>query len=160
MKIRPIEEKDWTMLKNIVHAQEHFRPAEIRVALEIIDFVLKQQSEEDYIIRVVEGEDHEIMGYVCYGKAPLTDAVYDLYWIIVHPAYQNQGAGSLLLDSAQRDLKRRQARLLLIETSSLPAYAKPRAFYSKHGFQEIARIKDYYEQGDDKIIFGKFFNSQ
>lgn len=160
MRIRPVEEKDWKILKNIVHAQDHFRQAEIRVALEIISFVLKQQSEEDYIIRVVEREDYEILGYICYGKAPLTDAVYDLYWIIVHPAYQNQGAGSLLLDYAQRDLKRRQARLLLIETSSLPAYAKPRAFYSKHGFQEIARIKDYYEKGDDKIIFGKFFNYQ
>ncbi|MGB9698381.1 MAG: GNAT family N-acetyltransferase [Thermodesulfobacteriota bacterium] len=160
MKIRPIAEKDWTTLKNIVQAQEHFRPAEIRVALEIIDYALKQQREEDYIIRLVEGEDHEVLGYVCYGKAPLTDAVYDLYWIIVHPAYQNQGAGSFLLNYAQQDLRRRQARLLLIETSSLPAYAKPRAFYAKHGFQEIARIKDYYEQGDDKIIFGKVLNSQ
>ncbi|MGQ9693507.1 MAG: GNAT family N-acetyltransferase [Thermodesulfobacteriota bacterium] len=160
MRIRPLEKNDWTMLKNIVQAQGHFRPAEIRVALEIIDLALKLQNEEDYIIQVVEGEEHEIWGYVCYGKAPLTDAVYDLYWIIVHPAYQNQGAGSLLLDFAERDLKRRQARLLLIETSSLPAYAKPRAFYAKHGFREIARIKHYYEPGDDKIIFGKFFNSQ
>lgn len=160
MRIRPIQEKDWPRLKNIVQAQDHFRSAEIRVALEIIDFALKQQSEEDYIIRLVEGEEDEILGYVCYGKAPLTDAVYDLYWIIIHPAYQNQGAGSLLLNYTEQDLKRRQARLLLIETSSLPAYAKPRAFYSKHGFREIARIKDYYEQGDDKIIFGKFFNYQ
>lgn len=160
MRIRPIQGKDWKALKNIVHAQDHFRPTEILVALEIIDLALKQQNEEDYIIRLVEGEEHEILGYVCYGKAPLTDAVYDLYWIIVHPAYQNQGVGSFLLNYAQQDLKRRQARLLLIETSSLLAYAKPRAFYSKHGFQEIARIKDYYEKGDDKIIFAKFFNYQ
>ncbi len=159
MKIRPLEEKDWTAVKNIVKAQNHFRPAEIRVALEIVDLALKQPNEEDYVIRLVEGGDGEVLGYICYGKAPLTDAVYDLYWIVVHPVYQNQGAGSLLLNYAQQDLKRRQARLLLIETSSLPAYAKPRAFYTKNGFQEIARIKDYYEKGDDKIIFGKVLSS-
>lgn len=158
MKIRPLEEKDRPVLRKIIKAQEHFRPAEIRVALEIIDLALKQREEEDYIIRLVEGEDQEVWGYICYGKAPLTDAVYDLYWIVVHPAYQNQGAGSLLLNYLHQDLHRRRARLLLIETSSLPAYTQPRAFYGKHGFQEIARVKDYYAEGDDKIIFGKVLN--
>lgn len=155
MKIRSLDEKDRPILRNIIKAQEHFRPAEIKVALEIIDFALKQREEEDYIIRLVENDDQEVLGYICYGKAPLTDAVYDLYWIVVHPAYQNQGAGSFLLNFLLQDLKRRQARLLLIETSSLPSYRQPRAFYRKHGFQEIARIKDYYAPGDDKIIFGK-----
>lgn len=156
MKIRKMVERDKSILKKIIKAQEHFRLAEIQVAQEIIDLALKQTAEEDYIIRLVEGDDEEVMGYICYGKAPLTDAVYDLYWIVVHPAFQNQGAGSFLLDYAQQDLRRRGARLLLVETSSLPAYAHPRGFYQKHGFQEIARVKDYYSPGDDKIIFGKF----
>jgi len=155
MKIRPLEDRDRPALKTILKAQEHFRSLEVQVALELIDLALGQASEGDYLVGVAEGAEGEILGYICYGKAPLTDAVYDLYWIVVHPAFGNQGTGSLLLKHAERDLQRRQARLVLIETSSLPAYEIPRAFYQKHGYKEIARVRDYYAPGDHKLIFGK-----
>lgn len=155
MKIRKIQPRDRAELKTLLRAQEHFRPEEVRVALELIDIVLLHPGQEDYIVRCAEGVDGEILGYICYGKAPLTDAVYDLYWIVVHPASWNQGMGSSLLRQAEEDLIRRQARLLLIETSSLPSYEAPRAFYRKNGYQEQARVLDYYSQGDHKLIFGK-----
>ncbi len=155
MKIRGIEKGDRPVLKTILQAQKHFKPKEIKVALEIIDLALMQPDRGDYLIYVAEEGEEDILGYICYGKAPLTDAVYDLYWIVVHPAYWHQGAGALLLRFAEKDLKVRQARLLLIETSSLPPYDPPRLFYQKHEYQELARVKDYYAVGDDKIIFGK-----
>ena len=155
MKIRRITKKDRPALKTILQAQKHFKLSEIEIALEIIDVALTQLNQGDYSIRIAEEEDGEILGYVCYGKAPLTDAVYDLYWIVVHPVFWNQGAGTFLLRDAEKDLTRRQARLLLIETSSLPPYESPRAFYLKHGYKEIARVADYYAVGDHKLIFGK-----
>ena len=155
MKTRRIEKKDRPALKTILQAQKHFKLSEIQVALEIIDLALTQPNQDDYSIRVAEGEDGEILGYVCYGKAPLTDAVYDLYWIVVHPVFWNQGTGTFLLRYAEKDMRRRQARLLLIETSSLPPYESPRAFYLKHGYKEMARVMDYYAVGDHKLIFGK-----
>jgi hypothetical protein len=48
-----------------------------------------------------------------------------------------------------------KARLLLIETSSRPAYQIPGAFYGKRGYKEQARILDYYAVGDHKLIFSK-----
>jgi ribosomal protein S18 acetylase RimI-like enzyme len=155
MKIHGIKKKDRPALKTILQAQEHFKLSEIQVALEIIDLALTQPNQSDYSIRVAEGEEGEILGYICYGKAPLTDAVYDLYWIVVHPVFWNQGTGTFLLRYAEKDLRHRQARLLLIETSSLPSYASPRAFYLKHGYKEMARVTDYYAVGDHKLIFGK-----
>jgi ribosomal protein S18 acetylase RimI-like enzyme len=121
----------------------------------LIDIVLDHPDQEDYIVRCAEGTEGEILGYICYGKAPLTDAVYDLYWIVVHPASWNQGTGSSLLRQAEGDMTRRGARLVLIETSSTPPYERPRAFYRKHGYQEQARILDYYSGGDHKLILGK-----
>ncbi|MDI6753540.1 MAG: GNAT family N-acetyltransferase [Thermodesulfobacteriota bacterium] len=155
MKIRGIEKKDRPALKTILKAQEHFRPAEVQVALELIDIALTKPDQQDYIIGLAEGDDGEILGYICYGKAPMTDAVYDLYWIVVHPAFWNQGTGTFLLRHAEKDLMRRQARLILIETSSLPPFASPRAFYQKHDYRELARVTDYYAAGDHKLIFGK-----
>jgi len=155
MKIRGIKKRDRPLLKTILQAQKHFKPSEVIVALEIIDLALMQPDQGDYTIYVAEGEEGEILGYLCYGKAPLTDAVYDLYWIVVHPVFWNQGTGTLLLRYAEKDLKGRQARLLLIETSSLPSYENPRLFYSKHQYKEWAKVKDYYAVGDHKLIFGK-----
>jgi len=155
MKIRGIEKRDRPGLKVILEAQKHFRPVEVQVALELIDIALTQPGQEDYIIRVAEGEDGQILGYVCYGKAPLTDAVYDLYWIVVNPASWNRGTGTSLLRQAEEELRRRKARLLLIETSSQSSYEAPRAFYAKNGFEEQARVLDYYGIGDHKLILGK-----
>ncbi len=156
--IRGIEKRDRPALKTILQAQKHFKPAEIRVALEIIDLALTQSNQSDYSMGIAEGEGGDIQGYICYGKAPLTDAVYDLYWIVVHPEFWNQGTGASLLRYAEKDVKGRQARLFLIETSSLPAYEIPRLFYLKHQYKELATVKDYYAVGDHKIIFGKILN--
>lgn len=159
MRIRKIQPADRSDLKNILRSQEHFRPEEIRVALELIDISLSQPGQEDYLLRCAEGTNGEIQGYVCYGKAPLTDAVYDIYWIVVHPSSWRQGTGSALLRIAEEDMLRLRARLVLVETSSSPSYEIPRAFYQKHGYREQARVPDYYSLGDHKIILGKTLNS-
>lgn len=155
MKIRRIEKKDRPRLEAILKAQGHFRPVEIEVALELIDIVLAQPGQEEYIIHCAEGDEGGVLGYICYGKASLADAVYDLYWIVVHPVCQNRGIGTSLLRHAEEELMRRQARLLLVETSSLSQYESPRAFYRKHGYNEWAKVPDYYAPGDHKLIFGK-----
>ncbi len=154
-RIRPLVRRDRPRLGALLKAQTHFRPLEVQIALELIDIGLSQPGQEDYLLYCAEDGQGEVCGYVCYGKAPLTDAVYDLYWIVVHPHSWNQGMGTALLLHAEEDLIRREARLLLIETSSLPSYAIPRAFYRKHGYREQARISDYYALGDHKLIFGK-----
>ncbi len=155
MKIRKIHPPDRVELKALLRAQTHFHPEEFQVALELIDIALTHPSEEEYMVLCAEGREGEVRGYICFGKAPLTDGVYDLYWVVVHPAFWNQGIGSSLLFQAEEELRQRQARLLLIETSSAPPYEAPRAFYRKRGYAELARVLDYYRPGDHKIIFGK-----
>lgn len=155
MRIRAIERGDRPHLLAILKAQRHFKPQEITVALELIDITIEQAGQEDYRILCLETSEGGVQGYVCYGKAPLTDAVYDIYWIVVHPSSWNRGIGSALLRKAEEEMRDRQARLLLIETSSLAPYAAPRAFYQRHGFEEISRVPNYYALGEDKLIYGK-----
>jgi len=158
LRIRRIEKRDRRRLEAILKAQEHFKAEEVQVALELIDIGLTQSGQEDYTIRIAEGVEGQVLGYICYGQAPLTDAVYDIYWIVVHPASWNRGTGTSLLHQAEEEMKRQKARLLLIETSSRPPYEIPQAFYRKHGYEERARILDYYAVGDHKLIFGKVLN--
>ena len=42
--------------------------------------------------------------------------------------------------------------MLLVETESTPEYARACRFYEREGFVEVARLRDYYRPGADKII--------
>ena len=43
----------------------------------------------------------------------------------------------------------------LVETSGLPEFERARAFYRKCGYEEEARIREFYNAGEDKIVFRK-----
>lgn len=86
---------------------------------------------------------------------PMTDGTWNLLLIAVHPGCHGQGIGRQLMAHAERTLAARGARLLLVETSGLPDFARTRRFYSALGYRREARIRDFYRAGEDKIVFAK-----
>ena len=60
-----------------------------------------------------------------------------------------------MLRRVEEDLRAGGGRLLLVETSALPQYDRTRAFYVKCGYEEEARIRDYWAEGDDLVVFRK-----
>ena len=89
---------------------------------------------------------------------PFADRLWNLYFIAVDPDAHGRGLGSRLLAHVEdrlRGLGEEQARVLLVETSSTAQYADTRAFYAARGFDEEARIREYYGPGDDKVVFWK-----
>ena len=42
-----------------------------------------------------------------------------------------------------------------METSSTPAYDGARGFYRRNGYDEEARVRDYWTAGDDLVLFRK-----
>lgn len=84
-----------------------------------------------------------------------TDGTWNLLLIAVRRDRQGEGLAALLTRSVERRLADRGARILLIETSSLPAFARPRAIYGHLGYAEEARIRGFYARGEDKVIFRK-----
>jgi ribosomal protein S18 acetylase RimI-like enzyme len=131
-----------------------FRPAEIVIALEVIDSYLAT-PDRDYFALGAFTLGGELVGYVCYGPTPCTIGTYDLYWIAVAPAAQNGGVGTQLLQEVERRLARADARLVIIETSSQPSYERTRQFYLRRGYEVAARVQDFYADGDDRVIFAK-----
>jgi ribosomal protein S18 acetylase RimI-like enzyme len=85
----------------------------------------------------------------------LTQGTYDLYWIAVDPAAQGHGIGHALLAGVEAEVQARGGRLLLIETSSTPAYASARRLYETSGYRCEAIIHDFYAPGDNLLIFSK-----
>ncbi|MEA2163250.1 MAG: hypothetical protein QOK37_1377 [Thermoanaerobaculia bacterium] len=159
MKIRPAESRDRARIHEILIATARFTDVEIRDAMELVDNAENEREKGEYIVHVLEepaaGPKRMIQGYVCYGRTPLTDGVFDLYWIAVDPKQQGQGIGQLLLRFVENEVRRQRGRMLLIETSSKESYAPTVRFYERSGYEEISRIKDFYRIEDDKVVYCK-----
>ncbi|MDZ7343776.1 MAG: GNAT family N-acetyltransferase [candidate division KSB1 bacterium] len=122
--------------------------------MELIDTYLNVAGQKDYLIDCAVDATDRPLGYVCYGPTPLTDGTYDLYWIAVDPEAHRCGVGSRLLEHVERAVLP-SGRLLLIETSSLPKNEAARRFYWRHLYREVARVPDFYTDGDDRVIYAK-----
>ena len=157
--IAPIEQHHRDAIEQLLIATRVFRTDEIKVALEVIDsyFIL---PEEDYTALGAFTLGGELLGYVCYGPTPCTVGTWDLYWIAVSPASQGTGVGTRLLQEVERRLALKDARLVIIETSSLPHYTATRRFYEQRGYEVVARVPEFYAPGDDRLIFAKRIHSR
>ena len=155
MNLRALRADDRDELRRILEETRAFSPAEIKVALELIDYALGRPEQTDYYFHCVEDGEGRLGGYMCYGEVPLSDRCWDLYWIAVDPAAQSRGLGAGMVRFMEEDLRERRARKIFIETGGKTSYGATRRFYEKMGYAEIARLPDFFAAGDDKVIFGK-----
>lgn len=155
MSIRQFGKADREKVIDLVQRTNVFSEEEIEVAGELLDIVINEPNQNDYIV-YVSCEESVVTGYFCIGQTPLTDGTYDLYWIAVDPGHQGKGIGKRLLEYAEGLVKERGGRLVVAETSSTEKYRSTRLFYQHSGYAEVTRIRDYYRQGDDIVIYGKY----
>ncbi|MDQ3280919.1 MAG: GNAT family N-acetyltransferase [Acidobacteriota bacterium] len=153
--IRPATTRDRSTIRDILVATGRFTPQQIGWAMELVDLALRQPDRSEYLAYVFEDDQKTIHGYALYGPTPMTEGVYDLYWIAVDPQWQRHGDGQLLLYFVENEVRQRGGRMLLIETSSKRSYAPTIRFYERAGYHEISRIKDFYRIEDDKLVFCK-----
>jgi ribosomal protein S18 acetylase RimI-like enzyme len=156
-RIRPLEPSDRPFIEKMVISTGNFNDVEIATALELVDEALDQGEESGHLFALMESGEKQrvVQGYACYGPVPLTQGVYDLYWIVVDPASQGKGFGSHLLGYVERDALSRGGRMILIETSGQEAYGATVRFYEHSGYHLAARIRNFYRVGNDKLIFQK-----
>ncbi len=145
---------DIDAIRKMVTEAGVFSPEEIDVAAELAEDRLSSGVQSHYHFFVAE-HDGTLIGYTCFGRVPLTDERYDLYWIITDPKAQRQGIASELMMETEEEIRRLGGKALYAETSSRAVYLPAHRFYLKHEFSEQARLKNFYADGDDKVIFGK-----
>ncbi len=153
VRLGPLLPQHRAPLETLLHATRFFRDEEIAVALEVFDAYCAA-PDADYSALAALRPDGQLAGYAIYGRTPGTDRTWDIYWIAVAPALQGAGIGTLLIDEVERRLHGR-ARMLLVETSGQPLYAGTRAFYERRGYREVARVPDFYADGDDRVILAR-----
>ena len=154
-EIRGIEAEDRESIRNLVAGTGAFKGHEVDVAIELVDIALTQPGQDDYHPFVLVEEDGTVAAYACFGKNEMTAATFDLYWLATRADRQGKGYGRKIVSFVEEEIRRRGGRLLVIETSSQESYGNTRAFYEKIGCTLAARLPDYYDEGDDKLIYLK-----
>ncbi|MBX9883531.1 MAG: GNAT family N-acetyltransferase [Novosphingobium sp.] len=108
---------------------------------------------------LVAAEGAAVIGFAYAEPERMTEGTVNLLAIAVDPARQNGGVGKALVSELTARLAAAGNRVLLVETSSLEGYTATQAFHAALGFTREARIRDFYQDGDDKIVFWKRISS-
>ncbi len=151
MLIRALRAEDRAAVEEMLTVCGAFSAEEIRVALELVDAGL---ANGDYALLALEIAD-TVRGFVCFGETPLTASTWDLYWICIHPEAQRSGAGRALQAHAEECVRERGGERIRVETSGRADYVSARLFYEKAGYHVVGVIPDFYNPGDDCVIFCK-----
>ncbi|NLE77627.1 MAG: GNAT family N-acetyltransferase [Chloroflexi bacterium] len=132
-----------------------FTSDEVACVQELWEAYLRDGEASGYVFLVYKGEDGQALAFLCFGPTPLTEGTFDLYWVCVAPEARGRGIASVMLTRMELEVAQRGGRLILVETSSLAAYAAARGLYESRGYQREAVVHDFYSPGDDLVILQK-----
>jgi len=153
--IRPVVPEDLPDLKVVIKANDLF-PEDMLDDL-TLDYFQGKNKSELWFTYEDKYEDEKSIAIAYCAPEKMTEGTWNLYLIAVHPNYQRHGIGTAILSYIEQKLALQGERVLLVETSGLESFEGTRAFYRKRGYEQEARIREFYQAGEDKIIFRKSF---
>ena len=149
-EIRNIQRADVSALKKVLDSSALF-PSEYLDDM-ISDYFENPKSEAIWFTKDFNGIPISL-GYCA--PEQMTGGTYNLYAIAVSKAHQGKGIGSAMMTYIENRLKTDKHRLLIVETSTDPALELTRSFYLKNKYTEEARIRDFWKEGEGKVIYWK-----
>ena len=150
MQISRTCEGDLPGLRVVLDSIELF-PAEMLADL-IAPFLAGSGGDDLWLTCRVDGQ---ISG-LCFARLEaLTNGTWNMLALGVLSAQQGRGLGTGIVAHLEASLRDREARVMIVDTSSKDAFAQARTFYRKAGYAQVAVIPDFWDAGDDKVIFHK-----
>lgn len=149
-KIRPVLKSDIDGLKKVVDSSKLF-PSEYLDEM-ISDYLNNPETQDIWFTNIYDNTPTAI-GYCIPEK--LTNGIYNLLAIAESQDSQRSGVATEMMSYIERHLKQKNGRILIVETSNDDAQIGARKFYNKIGYTQMAVIKDFWNDGEDKIIFWK-----
>ena len=152
--IRNVTHEDTEALISLCKAIGLFEASELEQLIGMLSAYFEDSldGQHKWLIDLEEGKS---IGVAYYAEETFANGVFNLLLIGVHPDYQRKGRGTELLRHIEEELRAKGGRILIIETSGLESFEATRTFYKKNGYDREARIREYYNPGEDKIVFRK-----
>ncbi|MBU1044018.1 MAG: GNAT family N-acetyltransferase [Candidatus Omnitrophica bacterium] len=138
----------------ITKSTEVFNQGDIEILKELLED-LQHNKKTSYSL-IEEAVDGKLAGFTLFGRTPLTEFAWDIYWLIVGKEFQGQGIGKALLKKTEDLIKlKTPIATIRLETSSREKYSAARGLYKRLKFEEVGTLSNFYAEGDDMIIFYK-----
>ncbi|MEL7485840.1 MAG: GNAT family N-acetyltransferase [Pseudomonadota bacterium] len=159
--IRPAEKQDLAAIRSIAERTDMFLgdelaafTAELAAHLNADDDAARSDAG---LIVAVNGESDAspVIGAAYFAPETMAQGVMNLLFIGVAPEARRVGAGRSMLGHFEGVARAGGARLAIIETAGDAMFAPAWALYRNAGYEEAARIRDYYDDDLDKLIFRK-----
>jgi ribosomal protein S18 acetylase RimI-like enzyme len=152
-QIRAIAQADIEGLKNVLDTIELF-PSEYLEEM-MSDYLTNPETHDSWFTCIYDNKPVAI-GYCVPEK--FTEGTYNLLAIGVAQEAQRKGIASEMMQFIEQQLRHKEARILLVETSSANAQAGARNLYKHLGYTQEAIIRDFWKEGEDKLVFWKKLN--
>ncbi|MEO1222987.1 MAG: GNAT family N-acetyltransferase [Pseudomonadota bacterium] len=147
--IKPATSDDIADLRTVVEQTELF-PSEM-----LPDLLAASLAGDGQALLLTCHMDEAAVG-LCYAvPEELADGTWNMRALAVRPDHQGKRLGTALVAAAEQHLKARGERILIVDTSGTDDFSITRKFYAKNGYEEEARIRDFWAAGDDKVVFRK-----
>lgn len=149
-QIRSTRAGDLDGLKEVLDSSELF-PSEYLDEL-IAGYLTDPETEENWFTGLQDGQ---IVGLGYCIPEKLTEGTYNLLAIAVRKELQGKGWGKRMMEYIEGVLIEKSARVLIVETSGDDQYASTRKFYETLGYRKEAVIRDFWKEGEDKVVYWK-----
>lgn len=153
MNIKSVNSQDRQAISKLIQDIDLFTIDEKDVVFELLDIYLNNPQQKDYNFFVTVETDGSFSSFICFGPTPMTLNTYDLYWIGTHPQHRRKGLAVALIQFMRTFMLNHGAKIIRVETSGKELYGETISFYDRLNFNEEARLRDFYADGDDLIIF-------
>lgn len=112
--------------------------------------ILRELNENKFATLLVATVNEEVVGYVDFW---VTFDSATICQIAVHPNYQRQHIGSLLLEEVFKECYAKKVLTITLEVRE--SNSKGINFYTKHGFNQFLVKPNYYSNGENAIYMMK-----
>ena len=163
--IRNAKSTDLPDLKKIAEGAQMFLGDELDSFMsEMTSHLTSVDRGEDTQSELVVATDGDsdaapVVGAAYFAPEVMAQGVMNLLFIAVAPDGRKQGFGQALLARFEDAAHAGNARLAIIETASDDMFAPAWSLYQKAGYDQEARVRDFYDDGLDKLIFRKRLSS-
>lgn len=152
LPIRAVGPDDLPALKAVIDATGLF-PSELLDSM--LAGHLDGSEPEAVGLTATDGPDGRPVAVAYCAPERMASGTWNLLLIAFHPEWQRRGHGTALITYLEVLLAGWGERILLVETSSTPAFERTRTFYARRGYGAEARVRDFYQAGEHKVIYRK-----
>jgi ribosomal protein S18 acetylase RimI-like enzyme len=148
--IRKIKEQDLKHLKAVIDSNGLF-PSDLLDDM-TSDFLTNKTTTDIWLTKEVNNIP---IAVIYCAPERMTEGTFNLYLIAIDKNQQGKGIGAEMMKYVENLLREKGNRILIVETSALPEFELTRKFYDKLSYKREAIIREFYQKGEDKVVFWK-----